>query len=58
MEQRIPIIVTEFEYEGTYFQVIVWPETEEEPFEWDVVKADDPYAFRDYAEFYRFFDSP
>jgi hypothetical protein len=44
--ERVPEIVADFDYAGLWFQVVAWPETDDEEFEWDVVRGDVPYIWR------------
>lgn len=49
-DAQIPEIVVDFEYAGLWFQVIAWPETDEEAFDWAIVRCDMPYIWRDRAK--------
>lgn len=50
MSERVPEIVADFDYAGLWFQVVAWPKTDDEEFEWDVVRGDVPYIWRDGAK--------
>lgn len=46
MNLPTPEIVADFEYDGKEFLVVYWPETEGEPDEFQIYRADWPWAWR------------